>query len=80
MGVAWEVEEVEEVVLCLWGFEEEAGEHQEVEVVLHMGKQTSAPSIQTCQCANGKQEEMDLTTQSYHAYVLAQEKLTEKKS
>lgn len=54
VGVAWAVEEVEEVVLCLWGFVEEAGVHQGVEAVLRMGIQKPDPSIQPCQRAAKK--------------------------
>lgn len=52
VGVVWEGEEEVEAVLCWWGFVEEAGGHQEVEAVLHMDNQKSAPSIQSCQCAD----------------------------
>lgn len=49
--MVWEGEVEEEAALCLWGFVEEAGGHQEAEAVLHMGNQESGPSIQPCQCA-----------------------------
>lgn len=61
MVVVWEGEEVEEAVLCLWGFVEEAGARREVEAVLHMGNQKSAPSIQACQCADRKNRQRRAT-------------------
>lgn len=68
--MVWEGEVEEEAALCLWGFVEEAGGHQEAEAVLHMGNQESGPSIQPCQCADRKQAEMGLSvTQPYSTRV-----------